>query len=180
MDLRLLILLVTILAAGCKIDRDKKVDRSKYTFSIGDDAELFFRNVRQIYYDRSSPDGTWQAYRFGDRYKGEDRPAIHPVIVINWLKDEAYLLIDTNQILAEEEFLSIEIANQQHTTIIELKERGRERMLEFGSNIYEAIQSKVSVRVLSKGKYVPIFVDEEERESFHVPMSDFYRLTRVF
>jgi hypothetical protein len=59
-------LLVSLLSS-CKIDRDKKVNREKFQFKIGADANLFFRNVRQIYYDRESPDGKWQAYRFSDR-----------------------------------------------------------------------------------------------------------------
>lgn len=172
-------LLLMISLAGCKIDRDKKVDRSKYTFTINDDAELFFRNVRQIYYDRSSPDGTWQAYRFSDRYLGEARPMIYPVIVINWLKDEAYLLIDTNATLSNEDNLQVQIANKTDTTIIELKERGRERMLEFGTKVYEAIQSGNEMSVFFHGKYVPIFTDGNDRESFRIPMGDFYRLTRV-
>jgi hypothetical protein len=175
-----LAVLLVALVAGCKIDRDKKVDRNKYTFSVGDDAELFFRNVRQIYYDRSSPDGTWQAYRFGGRHQGNERPIIHPVIVINWLKDEAYLLIDTNEVLSREDFLRIKIVNKKDTMLIDLKERGRERMLEFGSVIYEALQQKDSVLVWQQGKYVPIFIDEEERESVRIPIADFYRLTQVF
>ncbi len=178
--MRYLPLLLMILLVGCKIDRDKKVDRNKYTFTINDDAELFFRNVRQIYYDRSSPDGTWQAYRFSDRYVGEEKPAIYPVIVINWLKDEAYLLIDTNATLSVEDSLKVQIVNKTDTTIIQLKERGRERMLEFGTKLYEAIQSGNEMSVLFHGKYVPIFTDGNDRESFRIPMGDFYRLTRVF
>ncbi|MFM7485439.1 MAG: hypothetical protein ACKO13_00825 [Cytophagales bacterium] len=178
--MRYWLLLLMISLAGCKIDRDKKVDRNKYTFTINDDAELFFRNVRQIYYDRSSPDGTWQAYRFGGRYQGNERPAIYPVIVINWLKDEAYLLVDTNEVLSREDFLRIKIVNKKNTVQIDLKDRGRERMLEFGSALYEALQRKDSVFVWQQGKYVPILIDEEDRESVRIPMADFYRLTRVF
>jgi ABC-type uncharacterized transport system auxiliary subunit len=47
-------LLLILLLAGCKIDRDKPVDRNKFTFHMADDDNLFFRNVRQIYYNRSS------------------------------------------------------------------------------------------------------------------------------
>jgi hypothetical protein len=53
-------------------------------------------------------------------------------------------------------------------------------MLEFGSQIYEAIQAKKSIYVLYKREYVPIFTDEPEQEAFRITMSDFYRLTRVF
>ena len=176
------LLLIIASLAGCKIDRDKKVDRLKFQFEVGDDSELFFRNVRQIYYDRSSPDGTWQAYRFGDRYQGNDRPMILPVIVINWLQDEAYLLIDTNELLSEEDDLQVIISDTstlKKDTLI-LNQRGRERMLEFGSRLYEAIQTNQKMTVKSKGKLVPLLMERDDRETFRITMSDYYRLTRVF
>jgi len=175
-------ILILLLLAGCKIDREKEVDRSKFQFKIGADANLFFRNVRKIYYDRSSPDGTWQAYRFSDRYTGNDRPVIEPVIVINWLQDEAYLLIDVNDLLGEEDMISVTLsdAHTNKTDTLYLNQRGRERMLEFGSKLYEAIQANQKVAVKSKGEFVPIFTDEMDREAFRITVSDFYRLTRVF
>jgi hypothetical protein len=138
--------------------------------------------VRQIYYDRSSPDGTWQAYRFTDRYAGHDRPVITPVIVINWLKDEAYLLIENNDFLSDEEFLRIIITDIStlKTDTITLNQRGRERMLEFGSNLYEAIKSNHKIEVEKKGEYIPIFNEEVDREAFRITIADYYRLTRVF
>jgi hypothetical protein len=175
-------LLIILLLTGCKIDQDKKVDRSKFQFEIGDDSELFFRNVRQIFYDRSSPDGTWQAYRFSNRYFGNERPVILPVIVINWLKDEAYLLIDTNELLGEEDYLKVIISDSstlKSDTVI-LNQRGRERMLEFGSQLYEAIQANQQIEVKSRGEFLPVLNEDIDSESFRVTMSDYYRLTRVF
>lgn len=175
-------LLIILLLAGCKIDQDKKVDRSKFQFEIGDDSELFFRNVRQIFYDRSSPDGTWQAYRFSNRYLGNERPVILPVIVINWLKDEAYLLIDTNDLLSEEDYLEVIISDaftSKSDTII-LNQRGRERMLEFGSQLYEAIQANQQIEVKSRGEFLPVLKEDIDREAFRISMGDYYRLTRVF
>ncbi len=176
------LLLIIALLTGCKIDRDKKVDRSMFQFKTADDSELFFRNVRQIYYDRTSPDGRWQAYRFSDRYLGNDRPMILPVIVINWLKDEAYLLIDTNEILSEEDFLEVIITDSvtSKSDTLTLNQRGRERMLEFGSQLYEAIQANQQIVVRSKGEFHPVLNNDIDRETFRVTMSDYYRLTRVF
>ncbi len=174
----ILLFLLPLLLSGCKIDRDKKVNREKFEFKIGADANLFFRNVRQIYYDRESPDGKWQAYRFSNQNSNNDQPSLHAVIVVHWIKDEAYLLIEPNPILAEEDLISVVIKNQPDT--IRLKERGRERMLEFGSKIYEAIQAKNDMTILSKEKYVPIFQDDKEREAFRITMADYYRLTGIF
>ena len=176
------LILIIPLLIGCKIDRDKKVDRAKFQFEMGDDSELFYRNVRQIYYDRSSPDGTWQAYRFGGRYAGNDRPVIQPVIVINWLKDEAYLLIETNEVLSQEEFLEVIISDStsSKTDTLILKERGRERMLEFGSKLYEAVMANHKISVLQEGSYTPVLTDETDREAFRITLADYYRLTRIF
>jgi hypothetical protein len=176
------LLLIIPIVNGCKIDQDKKVERSKFHFTIGDDSELFFRNVRQIYYDRSSPDGTWQAYRFSDRDTTNDRPIIVPVIVINWLKDEAYLLIDTNDILNEEDYLQIVISetNSAKTDTVTLHQRGRERMLEFGSRLYEAIIANQKMTILSNGAFLPLLQETIDREAFRITIADYYRLTRVF
>jgi len=175
-------LLLILLLAGCKIDREKPVDRAKFNFEIGDDSELFFRNVRQIYYDRSSPDGKWQAYRFKDFYEGNDRPLIVPVIVINWLKDEAYLLIDTNELLGAEDSLSVIITNAltHRSDTVVLDQRGRENMLEFASSLYEAIQKNEDMNVKWKGEYVPLLHEQADRESFRITLADYYRLIRVF
>ncbi len=178
--LTVLIALFTCVS-GCKIDQDKKADPSKFQFIVREDADLFFRNVRQIYYDRSSPDGTWQAYRFGDRYQGHKKPMLYPVIVIHWLKDEAYLLIENNRPLDDEESLSVVIQNGslKNDTLI-LKERGRERMLLFGAKIYEAIQSEKKLLIRIGNHYHPFLDNPEDREAFRIPMGDFYRLTGVF
>jgi len=177
-----LLFLVLLLLVGCKIDRDKEVDRTKFQFTMGDDSELFFRNVRQLYYDRYSPDGTWQAYRFSDRYLKNNRPVILPVIVINWLNDEAYLLIETNELLSKEDYLCVTLTNPQtsKTDTLILNERGRERMLEFGSRLYEAMKSNERIAAKSQGTFVPILKEEVGREAFRITMSDFYRLTRTF
>lgn len=173
---------IMLLFSGCKIDRDRNVDRAKFQFEMGDDSELFFRNVRQIYYDRSSPDGTWQAYRFSDRYTGNDRPVIIPVIVINWREDEAYLLIESNDFLSDEDFLRVVITdmNSLTTDTVTLNQRGRERMLEFGSRLYEAILSNHKVDVQKKGEFLPALTQEADREAFRITLADYYRLTRVF
>lgn len=71
-------------------------------------------------------------------------------------------------------------ATTNKTDTLYLNQRGRERMLEFGSKLYEAIQANQIVSVKSKGEFVPIFTNEVDREAYRITFSDFYRLTRVF
>ncbi|MCU0419023.1 MAG: hypothetical protein MUC38_05135 [Cyclobacteriaceae bacterium] len=174
----ILFLTGALMLGACTLDGNKKVDREKFQFKMGDDSELFFKNVRAIYYDRATaPDGKTEVYRFADRYTGQERPLITPAIVINWLEDEAYVLIENNEPLDAEPFLSVRVND---SVTVDLRERGRERMLEFGSRIYEGIQKGQDIRVKQDSVFVPLFATDNDREAFRVTLADYYRLTRVF
>lgn len=179
---KILVYLVSLqLIGGCKIDRKEVVDRDRFTFKATEDSYLFFKNVRQIYYDFTDlPQARWHAYRYGDRYKGNERPMLTPVIVVAWIKNEAYLLIEPNELLQAEEMLIIhEIANGK-TYEYRLGERGRENMLEFATKIYEGIMAENEILIRVNDQYERLFTNEEDAENFRVVMGDYYRLTRIF
>ena len=91
-----------LLLTGCKIDREKTIDRSRFSFKISADSHLFFKNVRQVYYDFTDlKEAGWHAYRLSNRNEGTDNHAINPTIVIDWRHDESYLLVETNAVLAD-------------------------------------------------------------------------------
>lgn len=168
---------------SCKIDRRETVDRDKFTFRYTDDTYLFFRNVRQIYYDfQDLPQARWHAYRLSDRYTGNQRPAINPVIVVDWHNQQANLLVEANEPLMEEPEIVIREKNSRSGTFYSysLKERGRENMLEFATKIYEGIVAENEFMIKYEGTFHPLFPEEDDAENFRVVMADYYRLTRIF
>ena len=168
---------------ACKIDRKGHVDRDKFTFSYTDDSYLFFRNVRQIYYDVTDlSKAKWIAYRHGDRYTGNSRPALTPVIVVDWYNNQANLLIEANELLQQEEVITIREVNRETGAKYgyRLAQRGRENMLEFATRIYEGIIAENELYIFYDGRYVNLFEDEDEADAFRVVLSDYYRLTNVF
>jgi hypothetical protein len=177
-----ILFVMAVLCGSCKIDRNKRVDRDKFTFRVTDDSFLFFKNVRQIYYDfQDLPQAHWYAFRFGNRPTDTDLPVLNPVIVIDWMRDESYVLVEPNEILQEEQSLLIREKNSAGRFFeYSLAERGRDNMLEFATKIYEGIVDENEIMIRSRGEYLPLFRNEEERESFRITMSDYYRLTRVF
>jgi hypothetical protein len=180
--LLLLWFVIFLTLIGCKIDRNKHVDRDKFTFKTTDDSFLFFKNVRQIYYDfQDLPKARWYAYRYGDRITNEPRPILTPVIVVDWIKNESYLLVEPNEVLSSEPLLTVRETNVKGTVFeYSLRERGRENMLEFATKIYEGIMDENTITILFEGEFRPLFSGEEDRENFRVVMSDYYRLTNVF
>lgn len=177
----LVVMVFTII--GCKIDRKSVIDRDKFTYSYTDDSFLFFRNVRQIYYDvQDLPEAHWYAFRWSDRYKQSDIPTVTPVIVVDWYKKETYILVEANEPLQGESELFIKETNPAtgKSYTYSLKERGRENMLEFATKLYEGLLAGNSLMINVNGAYQSLFRDEDAAESFRVVMADYYRLTHVF
>jgi hypothetical protein len=144
---------------------------------------MFFKNLRQIYYDITDmPQLHTQVFRYSKRYQQQDRPMLYPVIVIDYGKQEAYLHMEMNDILWEEEVLLIreEVKETNRFYEYQLRERGRENMLEFATKLYEGIMDENRITIKVNGNYVPMFIIEEDAESFRVVMGDYYRLTKIF
>ena len=173
-------LLFTVLS-GCGIDRDKAVDREKFTFGTGDDTELFFKNVRQSSYDLEENEAAGlRVFRHRDMPESDSTPYIIPAIVMNVLRDEAYILPEPSPVLADEDVLSVILGSGTAADTIELALPNRENNLEFASRIYEHLQQSGTFMIRSGDLYVPFLEDEDYREAFRVTMSDYYRLTRIY
>lgn len=171
-----------IVFVSCKIDHDKKIDREKFNFKTGDDTELFFKNMRQSYYDLEENEAAkFNVFRYEDRVQKADHPLLNLAIVINYLQDEAYLLLEPDEHLRNQERLEILWSSETGTegTIV-LENYNREEMLEFASQVYEALQKKADFELKSEDGTDPILTDQQEREAFRVTVSDFYRLTRIY
>lgn len=178
-------ILIMVLLSACKMDSEKRIDRKKFTFKTGDDTELFFKNMRQSYYDKEvNKAAKFDVFRYEDRVTGEDQPILNLAIVINYLHDEAYLLVEPNAPLDNEDELKVKWAtneaDQADDGLIVLETPNRESMLEFASQIYEVLQQNAEFEVEVDGNYVPVLDSKEEREAFRVTVSDYYRLIRVY
>lgn len=173
--------LMLVFCFACKIDRDRNIDRSKFTFKTGDDTELFFKNVRQIYYDHTVMPGNREVFRYPERCTEDESPCIAAAIVGNFDNNEAYILIETLGLPDETHAIVVNATDSlQQVYNIVLQQRGRDLMLEFASQVYEAIEHGHKLSLELNGTAAPIFTEDEEREAFRVTMADYFRLTRIF
>ncbi len=173
--------IMILLFAGCTIDREKSVDRDKFNFKTGDDTELFFKNVRQSDYDLEVNEAAkFQIYRHGDRNISDSVPVLNLAIVLNVLKDEAYLFLEPSAMLKEEDPLIIIQESSTGIDTLTLATQNRDTYLEFASQIYEGMQKDNEFSVLVNGDLLPVLNDPDEREIFRITTSDYYRLTRIY
>lgn len=169
--------LILVLSQSC-LDRNREVKRDKLTFKTGDDTELFFKNVRQLYYDlQENSAAKLNVFRLKKRVESEDHPIINLAIVMSYVKDEAYILVEPNELIGLDK-IEVEWQHENDKGTIALEDFNRDKMLEFASAIYEGIEKGYDFKIT--GKEGEFLKDNAEREAFRVTMSDYYRLTRVF
>jgi hypothetical protein len=177
------LLLLALFFSACKIDRDKAVERDKFSFKTGDDTEIFFKNLRASDYEkeeRKTP--RWDIYRHEDLYSDTSGYAINIAIVVNIIGDEAYILVEPGEKLASQEQISIHWSNSVNSESGEiiLQQQNKESMLEFAAQLFEAIREGKSLMLQIGGEFIPVFREENRKVAFKKTMADYFRLTRIF
>jgi hypothetical protein len=166
---------------SCNIDRDRAVERDKFEFKTGDDTELFFKNVRQSDYELEENEAAGlRVFRHENIWPGDTIPVIVPAIVMNVLKDEAYILLEPSNGLEDEDPLTVVLTGSGQADTVKLELPNRENNLEFATRIYEHLQQGGTFRVGIGGSFTDLLTDSRYRESFRITMSDYYRLTRIY
>lgn len=171
--------MISLLSSACQLDKNKGIDREKFTFKTDDGTEIFFKNMRQSYYDLEENEAAkFNIFRHKSRFTQDSLPILNLAIVVNYLQDEAYILLEPNALLQTYHPLTI---TWEDTSIdkkgqFNLDIMNRENMLEFSSLLYEAILANYQ---LSLHDGTPLWQHPKQREAFRVTMSDYYRLTGI-
>lgn len=175
------LLTILLIISSCQIDREKKIDREKFTFKMGSDTQLFFKNVRQSYYDlEENKAAKFNVFRFSNREKTNQKPVLNLAIVINYLQDEAYLLMEPNTAMGDLPFSIVSTDSSGQTNTITLTSQNRESTLHFVTDLYEHLLQGNSFELELDGKKTGLFTKPNEKEAFRITVSDYYRLTRIY
>ncbi len=173
-------LLATVFLLSCNPDKNKRADASKIKFTTTDDAELFFKNVRQQDYDlEEMKAANLLVYRHEDRKLNPNYPLLQPALVVNWLHDEAYLLLEPTEKIPNGEPLEIQWQDTlQHTSgKYQFDFGSKEEHLHFAGELYGSILDGHKLYYISDSLALPFLDNKADRKIFRVSMLDYYRLT---
>lgn len=146
-------------------------DRS---FRVSDADRLYFLNVRSIHYDREiRRDAGMTLYRHGKRTKSDSVPTLDLVILLNPLKDDAYVYF--------------ELKNVDWPIQIRVKEGEKDQVIEFanGNNtdhfnllkrLKPAIDQNSEFELIIGGKAQSLWSDEKEKQALKAVVEDYFRL----
>jgi hypothetical protein len=173
-------LITAAILFSCNPDKNKRADPDKIKFTTTDDAELFFKNIRQQAYDlEEMKAANLLVYRHEDRKINPDYPLLQPALVVNWLHDEAYLLLEPNEQIPNNEPLLIAWQDSlQHKSGEYRFEFGsKEEHLRFAGELYSSILDGHKLYYVSDSVAIPFLSNNTDRKIFRHSLLDYYRLT---
>ncbi len=171
-------LFLCCLICACGIEKDKVLAPDKPAFKTTDATRLFFKNTRQIYYDKEEIGrDRLEVYRKKDRNTDSTVYNLNILIGNNWMYDEAYIRFET----ASQAMLPAgTIINWQEegekSGSYRLENNSKESHFALATQLYQAILKKQSLFVVQDSQEIPVLHTQDQRETFRVTMIDFYRL----
>ena len=166
-----------LLLAACQIDQDKHVNTQKVRFKTTHSSVLFFKNVRQIAYDKYENKATkLDSYRLKERNQAENLPVINVAIMHNWLADEAYALVEPNAFFADMDTIKVNWKNQQNNGEYIFYFGSKEKHYLFLSQLYQSLQNKDQLWIQTQQGQVAFLTNQADREALRKTLLDYFRL----
>lgn len=171
------VLLLFVLA--CEGSKQKEISEAKAKYTTSDASEIFFKNVRSIYYEKTSMDeANLDVYRIKERAQADDYPLLNLSIVVNWRFDEAYVLTEPNLYLQQMDTLRIVWQDTLQNDSGEFQFSGGNKDAHFrlATQLYQSIQAKRQLYIWHDHQQIPFMRQREDREAFRKTMVDYFRL----
>ncbi len=169
-----------LLLTSCEPSKPKLFDVENPSFQTYSDTELFFKNVRQIYYQLEDQAPTkLKLYRLKrQNTKTQDRPIINLTLVHNWRYNEAYLLLEPNAFFENSGEFTVQWKNpaNEENGKIQFERGNKKTLLKFAYLLYQKLKEDAQFWVVQQDKEYPLLADKQEREAFRVSMADYLRL----
>ena len=144
------------------------------TFKVSDAEKLYFMNVRSIHYDREPRrDAGMTLFRHGKRMQSDSLPTFEPMILINPIKDEAYIFFE---LLNAEYPISLHALSDKDSTSVEFSNGNNQDHLKLMNQLKTWIDANYQI-VLKKGSQsFPLWSTEKEKDVFKTIAEDYFRL----
>jgi len=178
--LQVISLLLTLCGlSACDVSGGKEVNENEAKYTTSDASELFFKNVRSIYYDKSAmAEAKLDIYRIKERLEVEDYPLLNLSIVVNWRYDEAYVLTEPNPYLQQMDTIQViwqDTTNNQGGTY-QFTQGNKDAHFRFATQLYRSLQAEHQLYILEEDEQVKFMNRRDAREPFRKTMVDYFRL----
>ena len=169
--------LLSVSISACGINANKEAETFD-GFSTDESSKLFFKNVRRSYYDVTILEAAkLETYRFKKRVVSEEQPIINLAIVNNWRYDEAYVLLEPNAVLNQDE-LKIRWEEEGQQKELVFANTNKDSHGDFADKVYELINAEIEMEIWAGDSWRSFLNTSQSKEAFRLTMYDYYRLVR--
>lgn len=180
MKIRILFVIMGIALYSCNPDKNTQINQIEITFKTNDSSKLYFKNIRQSYYDFEEMEAAkLEIFRLKKREQGDEHPVINLSIVNNWRYDEAYILLEPNGYI-QQDTLKLRWKSQDglKTDSITYARGNKTDIVKFADQVYQQIQSKSEFEIELEGNWKQFLNESLDREAFRITMFDYYKLVQ--
>lgn len=178
----ILIILVSFLIVGCQSKDPTSISVEDIDFMTNDASEIFFKNVRQSYYDKQEIAAAgMDVFRMSDRNLDADYPLIHLAIAYNWRNDQAFLMVEPNAGITNPEEFELWRINtaEEDTAVIRYTMGNMKDQVTFAHRVFQALSAEDQLYFYDGQAASPIFDKFEDREVLRKTVLDYYKLINL-
>lgn len=184
-DMRYLYVMLLLALIACQpAESEQKTPshREERLFRTTDPSHLYFKNIRSVKYTvEEQPQSRIELYRWAQFSTTPKRPILYPVIANNWLQDEAYLFLETNDF--EKGFaqpLTLQLATKGDTTVVQLAPPTPQAQHELATALRKHLLQGGNVMVqAADSSFYPVLKDNRDRQYFVTTVKDYLKLTEA-
>jgi hypothetical protein len=165
--------------SACNTSGSKDANENEAQYTTSDASELFFKNVRSIYYDKTVMDeARLDIYRIKERIQAEDFPLLNLSIVVNWRFDEAYVLTEPNSYLQQMDTIKVmwQDTIRDESGMYRFTQGNKDTHFRFATQLYRSLQAEHQLYILDKEGKLDFMDRRDAREPFRKTMVDYFRL----
>jgi len=179
-----LILSIALLSIfwACQQPEAQKEFTGERQFRTTEPSRLYFNNIRSSNYYQEQQTNRTDVYRFRKFSNTANPPLLSPVIVNNWLEDEAYILFEKNEFdPGFSDTLTVKWTSSSDSGFYHLPLPNWENQYQFAGQLYESLQKnhELSIKTSAK-KFIPLLENKSNQQHFRTVINDYYRLTEVY
>lgn len=165
--------LLFVFFAACSDHKEKTVDIDNFEFTTTDATELYFKNMRESYYDVEEREGI-KIYRF-EEYGELDSFLIKPVIVYHWRTDRAFLMLEFDPSITNDEIILSDSTGERSYSPGQMRD-----YLKIAYDIEKVLAADLEPQLLLNGRKIPVFYSDKEKSYFSLVLYDFFRFTNTY
>lgn len=143
-------------------------------YRVNDSNRLYFMNVRAIHYDREvRRDAGMTLFRHGKRLQSESQPTLDLVILINPVKEDAYIYFELKN---ADWPIQLQAKKGSDIRVFDFSNGNNDEHFSLIQKLKPLIQEDGEFELIFGDKIVPLWAKEKEKEALKSVVEDYFRL----